>query len=66
VGLGQSWYREQAGFTLKVGDEVVVTASTRVASSRPARSRIRRPVDVVLRDETGRPLWAGRGMQRYQ
>lgn len=67
VGLGQSWYREQAGFTLKVGDEVVVTGFYEGGEFKAGTIENQTTGEtLVLRDETGRPLWAGRGMQRYQ
>jgi len=67
VGLGQSWYREQAGFTLLVGDEVVVTGFYEDGEFKAGTIENQTTgKTLVLRDETGRPIWAGQGMQRYQ
>ncbi len=67
VGLGQSWYREDAGFTLKVGDEVSVTGFYEDGEFKAGTIENQTTGEtLVLRDETGRPMWSGRGMQRYQ
>ncbi len=67
VGLGQSWYREQAGFTLKMEDEVVVTGFYEDGEFKAGTIENQTTGEtLVLRDETGRPMWAGQGMQRYQ
>lgn len=62
VGLGQAWYREEAGFVVNVGDEVTVEGfyedgefKARTVEDRTTGAAI------TLRDATGRPMWAGRG-----
>jgi hypothetical protein len=62
VGLGQAWYREDAGFTLEVGDEVSVTGFYEDGEFK-ARTveNLATGEMLVLRDEIGRPMWSGQG-----
>jgi len=62
IELGPEWFWEQQGVALIVGDEVQVIGfwegdTFEVAQISVAGSQ----ESVTLRDEDGRPLWAGRG-----
>jgi len=65
VHLGPEWYWDDQELTLNVGDQVAVTGffehdgleATRVENLTTGQS-------LILRDEVGRPLWAGRGRRR--
>lgn len=67
VGLGPSSYREGQGFALNVGDHVRVSGyweadefkATQVESLDTGDS-------IVLRDVSGRPMWAGQGRRAGQ
>jgi len=65
VGLGPSHYRESQGFTLQVGDRVRVSG---YEEDGEFKAGVVEKVDtgerIVLRDATGRPLWAGQGRGR--
>lgn len=62
INLGPEWYVEGTGFALQAGDEVEISGFdedgtfqvTRIANQTSGET-------LLLRDETGRPLWAGRG-----
>lgn len=62
VGLGPSAYRESLGFVLKLGDSVRVSGywedgefkATQLENQTTGQS-------IVLRDPSGRPMWAGQG-----
>ena len=62
VGLGPSSYRDSQGFVLKVGEHVSVSGyweddefkATVLENQTTGES-------IVLRDPTGRPMWAGQG-----
>jgi hypothetical protein len=62
VGLGPEWYREDTTFTLAEGDEVAVTGFYEDGEFKAATiENVSTGATLDLRDETGRPLWAGRG-----
>jgi hypothetical protein len=62
VGLGPSTYREAQGFVLKLGENVSASGyweddefkATTLENQTTGQS-------IVLRDATGRPMWAGQG-----
>lgn len=65
IGMGQAWYREQAGFTVAVGDEVIVYGFHEDGEFKAGTVENRTTGDTLtLRDVTGRPMWAGNGNQR--
>ena len=65
VGLGQASYRE--GFALKVGDKVSVTGFHEDGEFKAGTvENLTTGQTLVLRDETGRPGWAGRGLLKNQ
>lgn len=65
VGLGQAWYREQAGFVVAVGDEVVVVGFHEDGEFKAATvENVTTGATITLRDATGRPAWAGQGNRR--
>ena len=65
VGLGQASYRE--GFALEVGDEVSVTGFHEEGEFKAGTvENLTTGETLVLRDETGRPMWAGRGRLKNQ
>lgn len=65
VGLGQSWYREQAGFGLAVGDEVKVVGFYEEGEFKAVTiENVTTGASLTLRDAKGRPLWAGQGNRR--
>ena len=61
VSLGQSGYWEAQGLSLVAGDEVVVAGHYEEDGTLSASSvtLVATGQTVVLRDESGRPLWAG-------
>lgn len=62
VGLGQAWYREEAGFVVNVGDDVVVQGFYEDGEFKAGTvENLSNGQSVTLRDATGRPMWAGRG-----
>jgi len=67
VGLGQSWYREQAGFTVNVGDEVIVHGYEEDGEFKAGTvENLTSGTAIMLREQGGRPMWAGRGNLRNQ
>jgi len=67
VGLGQAWYREEAGFVLSVGDEVSVIGFYEDGEFKAGMiENLSTGETIVLRDETGRPMWAGQGRRGSQ
>jgi hypothetical protein len=65
VGLGQASYRE--GFALKVGDEVSVTGFHEDREFKAGTvENLTTGQTLVLRDETGRPMWSGQGRLKNQ
>ncbi len=67
VGLGQVWYREEAGFVLSVGDDVSVTGFYEDGEFKAGTvENLTTGQTLVLRDEDGRPMWAGGGERQNQ
>ncbi len=65
VGLGQAWYREQANFTVAVGDEVIVVGFHEDSEFKAVTvENLSTGASITLRDATGRPAWAGQGNRR--
>ena len=65
IGMGQSAYRE--GFALEVGDEITVLGFHEDGEFK-ARTveNLTTGETLTLRDETGRPMWAGQGDLKNQ
>lgn len=64
VRLGPAWYLDEQKIALKVHDEVQITGSRVMAAGAPTliAAEVRKGDRVVkLRDESGLPLWRGRG-----
>ena len=62
VHLGPEWYWDTEGIGLAEGDEVAVMGFYEDEAFKAAQIENLATGDrVALRDETGRPLWAGRG-----
>jgi len=62
VHLGPEWYWEAEGITLEVGDVVQITGFYEGDTFEVAEvENLTGGESVSLRNETGRPLWAGRG-----
>jgi hypothetical protein len=62
IGLGPSHYREGQGFTLQVGDEVRVSGYWEDGEFKAGQVEILATgAHIVLRDASGRPMWAGQG-----
>ena len=60
VGLGQSWYREEQGFKVDVGDEVSVEGYEEEGEFKAAVvENLTLGTSIVLRDPSGRPMWSG-------
>ena len=60
IGMGQSAYRE--GFELEVGDEITVLGFHEDGEFKAGTvENLTTGETIVLRDETGRPMWAGQG-----
>jgi hypothetical protein len=67
VGLGQSQYREEAGFVLEVRDEISVTGFYEDGELKAGTvENLTTGETIVLRDEAGRPTWAGGGWLKNQ
>jgi hypothetical protein len=65
VGMGQSAYRE--GFALEVGDEITVLGFYEDGEFKAGTvENLTTGETIVLRDETGRPMWAGQGRLKNQ
>jgi hypothetical protein len=65
IGMGQSAYRE--GFELEVGDEITVVGFHEDGDFKAGSvENLTTGETIVLRDETGRPMWAGRGRLKNQ
>jgi len=65
VGMGQSAYRED--FALEVGDEVTVLGFHEDGEFKAGTvENLTTGETITLRDETGRPLWAGQGRLKNQ
>jgi hypothetical protein len=62
VHLGPEWYWESEGITLQNEDQVAVTGFYEGDAFKVVEiENLSAQESVTLRDETGRPLWAGRG-----
>ena len=56
------WYAQEQGFAVQAGDEVVLTGFYENEVFEVGRiDNVTTGQTVTLRDETGRPMWAGRG-----
>lgn len=67
VGLGQVAYREKAGFTIDTGDEIIVKGFEENGEFEACTvNNVTTGMSIVLRDESGHPLWAGRGNSSNQ
>jgi len=66
VGMGQSAYRE--GFELAVGDEITVLGFHEDGEFKAGsvENLTTGETIITLRNETGRPMWAGRGQLKNQ
>ena len=65
IGMGQSAYRE--GFALEVGDEITVLGFHEDGEFKAGTvENLTSGETIVLRDETGRPMWSGRGRLKNQ
>lgn len=64
VHLGPEWYWDEEGIALNAGDQVQVTGFYEGGEFEVARvENTTTGESVTLRDESGRPMWAGRGRQ---
>jgi hypothetical protein len=64
VHLGPEWYWDAEGIALSAGDQVQVTGFYEGDEFEVARvENTTTGESVTLRDESGRPMWAGRGRQ---
>ena len=62
VGTGPEWYWEESGFVLNAGDEVELHGFYEGDEFELGWIKnVTTDETLDLRDETGRPLWAGRG-----
>jgi hypothetical protein len=62
VGLGPSHYRESQGFIVNVGDRVRVSGYWEGDEFKAAEvENLSTGIEIVLRDASGRPMWAGQG-----
>jgi len=62
VGLGPSQYRESQEFALQVGERVRVTGYWEDGEFKAGQvQNLDTGMSIVLRDESGRPMWAGQG-----
>jgi co-chaperonin GroES (HSP10) len=67
IGMGPARYREEARFTVNVGDEIVVSGYMENEEFKAGTVENRTTgKTIVLRDETGHPVWAGQGNLRNQ
>lgn len=67
VHLGPAWYLEDQPFVLHVGDSLTVRGSRVTMQDAPtiiAAEVHQGDQSLLLRDETGRPLWRGQRRQR--
>ncbi len=65
VGLGQAWYREQAGFAVAAGDEVSVIGFYEDGEFKAISvENMTTGATITLRDATGHPAWSGQGNRR--
>ena len=62
VNLGPTWYVETTGVALEAGDPVEISGFDEDGTFQVARLVDQTSGEtLLLRDETGRPLWAGQG-----
>ncbi len=65
IGMGQSAYREDFG--LEVGDEITVLGFYEDGEFKAGTvENLTTGETIVLRDETGRPMWVGQGRLKNQ
>ena len=65
VGLGPSHYRESQGFVLQVGDRVRVSGYPEHGEFKAGQvENLDTGESIVLRDTSGRPMWAGQGNRK--
>jgi len=65
VGLGPSHYRESQGFVLQVGDSVKISGYFEDGEFKAGQvEKLDTGESIVLRDASGRPMWAGRGNRK--
>jgi hypothetical protein len=65
VGLGPSAYREAQGFVLETGENVRVSGYWEDDEFKATElENLTTGQSIVLRDATGRPMWAGQGRGR--
>jgi hypothetical protein len=63
-GLGPSWYRDSSGVTIAAGDEVRVTGFYEDGELKAGTvENLSAGQVLALRNESGQPLWSGRGRQ---
>ena len=56
------WYAQEQGFAAQIGDELVLTGFYENEDFEVGQiENLTNGQTVILRDETGRPMWAGRG-----
>jgi hypothetical protein len=62
IGLGPSHYRDSQGFALSAGERVQVDGYLEDGEFKAAKVvKLDSGESIVLRDPSGRPMWAGRG-----
>jgi hypothetical protein len=62
IGLGPSHYRESQGFALSAGERVQVDGYIEDGEFKAAQvTKLDSGESIVLRDPSGRPMWAGQG-----
>jgi hypothetical protein len=67
VGLGPSFYREAQGFVLELGDRVQVAGYWEDDEFKATRvDKLDTNERIILRDTSGRPMWAGQGRGKNQ
>ena len=67
VGLGQAAYREASSFELAVGDEVLINGFDEDGEFKAGFvENLTTGQTITLRDESGRPMWAGRRRNQNQ
>jgi hypothetical protein len=70
VGLGPSNYRDSQGFVLTVGDSVRVSGYWESLEADEFKAlqveNLSTDTQIVLRDTSGRPMWAGQGRRSNQ
>jgi hypothetical protein len=65
IGLGPSFYREEQGFALEIGERVRVSGFYEDGEFKAQQvTKLATGESITLRDDDGRPMWAGRGRGR--